>query len=202
MIRVEDYGEIVAEIRSRAKTFPYIIAVDGAIGSGKSYLGEKLKKALTPGALLITMDLFVSVPRSEWERKVEAGKINLRDWYDIKRAREILLSIKSDKGLVCGDLYDVETGTMCGCLTIEAGSCEYVVLEGLFSLDEELRGLVDLGIFMDTPPDVALTRAEARDETRRHLDPHGWLEKKEIYYDGYLPYIEEHRKNADLILGG
>jgi uridine kinase len=55
---------------------------------------------------------------------------------------------------------------------------------------------------VDTPVDVALARAESRDESKRHLDPHGWLEKKEIYYDGYLPYIDKHRKKADLIIGG
>jgi uridine kinase len=71
----------------------------------------------------------------------------------------------------------------------------------LFSLDHELGGLVNLRIFLDTPSDVALSRAETRDESKRHLDPHGWLEKREIFYDGYLPYVEAHRKNADIVLG-
>jgi hypothetical protein len=55
---------------------------------------------------------------------------------------------------------------------------------------------------VDTPVGVALARAESRDESKRNLDPHGWLEKKEIFYDGYLPYIDKHRKKADLIIGG
>jgi len=194
-------GEVVSEIRRRARKFPFVIALDGTIGSGKSYMGEELKEALSPGALLITMDLFVCVPRSEWDRKIEEGQIRLRDWYDIRKAREILLAMKTDKGLDCRDLYDVETGTMRGCITIDAGRFRYFILEGLFSLDDELDGLVDLGIFVDTPADVALARAESRDESRRHLDPHGWIEKKEIYYDGYLPYIDGHRKKADLIVG-
>jgi hypothetical protein len=54
---------------------------------------------------------------------------------------------------------------------------------------------------VDTPVDVALVRAESRDESRRHLDPHGWIEKKEIYYDGYLPYIDGHRKKAGIVIG-
>lgn len=197
-----DLGEIAGEIRARAKRYPYIIAVDGTIGSGKSYVGEKLEEALSPDALLISMDLFVSVPRKEWDRKVEEGHIRLRDWYDIDKARDVLLAVKSKKDLVCGELYEVQTGDMCNCLRIEPGRFKYFILEGLFSLDDELSGLIDVGIFVDTPVDIALARAESRDESKRHLDPHGWLEKKEIYYDGYLPYIEAHRKKADLVLGG
>lgn len=197
-----DFAGLVTEIRSRAKTFPYLIALDGTIGSGKSYLGGELNEALAPHALLVSMDLFVCIPRQEWERKIEEGQIRLRDWYDIGKVREILLAAKTDKGLDCRDLYDIETGTLCNRIKIDAGRCRYFIIEGLFSLDDELDGLVDLGVFVDTPGDVALARAESRDESKRHLDPHGWLEKKEIYYDGYLPYVEKHRKKADLIIGG
>ncbi|HKQ33421.1 MAG TPA: hypothetical protein VJV40_09450 [Thermodesulfobacteriota bacterium] len=196
-----DPGELAGRIRSRAETFPFIIAVDGTIGSGKSYFGEKLKEALSPEAFLITMDFFVSIPRKDWDRRIEEGHLRLRNWYNIDKARDILHAIKSDKSLVCGDLYNVETGTMRGCVSIDPGVYKYFILEGLFSLDDELGGLVDLGIFLDTPPDVALSRAETRDESKRHLDPHGWFEKREIFYDGYLPYVEAHRKNADIVLG-
>ncbi len=192
--------ELVESIRSKGTAIPYIIALDGTIGSGKSYMGKELEEALSPGALLISMDLFVRIPRREWEERIEEGRICLRDWYDIAKAREVLLALKTDKGIDCRGLYDVETGTMRGCITIEPGTYRYFILEGLFSLDGELDGLVDLGIFVDTPRDVALERAESRDESKRHLDPHGWLEKKEIFYDGYLPYIEKHRKKADIIL--
>ncbi len=197
-----DFGEIAREVRARANTSPYIIAIDGTIGSGKSYLGEKLKEALSPDALLMTMDLFVCVPRSEWDRKIEAGNIRLRDWYDIGKAKETLLSVRSYKAFEISGLYDVETGNICSRIAITPGSYRYFILEGLFSLDDELDGLVDLGIFVDTPGDVALARAESRDESKRNLDPHGWLEKKEIYYDGYVPYIDKHRKKAGLIIGG
>jgi len=196
-----DSGEIAREIRLRARTFPYIIALDGTIGSGKSYLGEQLCVALSPDALLITMDLFVSVPRSEWDRKIEEGNIRLRGWYDIGKVKETLLSIKSHKIFDASGLYDVETGNLCNRITIDTVKYDYFILEGLFSLDHELDGLVDLGIFVDTPGAIALARAESRDESKRHLDPHGWIEKKEIYYDGYLPYIDKHRKKADLIVG-
>lgn len=193
-------GELVTEIRRRAGSFPYVIALEGTIGSGKSYEGEKLHEALSPDALLISMDLFVCVPRSLWERKIEEGDIHLRDWYDIGKVKDMLLSVRNKGVFDVSGLYDVETGNICNRITIDAGRCRYFILEGLFSLDDELDGLIGMRVFIDTPPEVALARAEARDESGRHLDHRGWLEKRKIYFDGYLPYFDGHRKKADIIL--
>ena len=121
-----DLGEIVREVRARSKTFPYIMAVDGTIGSGKSYMGGKLKEALSPDALLITMDLFVCVPRAEWDGKIEAGNLRLRDWYDIGKAKETLLSIRRNKTFEISGLYDVATGNMCNRITIDPESYRYL----------------------------------------------------------------------------
>lgn len=195
-----ELGELVAEIHKRARKFPYIIALEGTIGSGKSYDGEKLHEALSPDALLISMDLFVCVPRSLWERKIEEGDIHLRDWYDIGKVKATLLSAAKKKIFDVSGLYNVQSGDIDGRITIDAESCRYLILEGLFSFDEEFDGLIDLRVFIDTPPEVALARAEARDESGRHLDHRGWLEKRKIYFDGYLPYFDGHRKKADIIL--
>jgi uridine kinase len=193
-------GEVVSEIRRRAEKFPYIIALDGTIGSGKSYEGEKLHEALSPGAVLVPMDLFVRVPRSLWVRKIGEGDIRLRDWYDIGKVRDMLRSVREKKIFGISGLYNIESGEIDNRITIDAERCRYLILEGLFSFDEELDGLIDLRVFVDTSSDVALARAEERDEAKRHLDHYGWLEKKKIYFDGYLPYIEEHRNIADIIL--
>lgn len=195
-----ELGELVTEIRRRAGSFPYVIALEGTIGSGKSYEGEKLHEALSPDALLMPMDLFVCVPRSLWERKIEEGGIRLRDWYDIDKVRDTLLLVRGKKAFDVSGLYDVETGNICNRITIDAGMCRYFILEGLFSLDDELDGLIDLRVFINTPPEVALARAESRDESRRHLDHRGWIEKRKIYFDGYLPYFDGHRKKADILL--
>lgn len=193
-------GELVTEIRGRARSFPYVIALEGTIGSGKSYEGELLHEALSPDALLISMDLFVCVPRSLWERKIGEEDISLRDWYDIDKVRDTLRSVREKKIFGVSGLYNIESGDINNRIMLDAERCRYLILEGLFSFDEELDGLIDMRVFIDTPPEVALARAEARDESRRHLDHRRWLEKRKIYFDGYLPYIEEHRNIADIIL--
>ena len=75
-----------------------------------------------------------------------------------------------------------------------------MILEGLFSCDESLDDNVDLKIFIDVPPETALQRAHVRDESVRHMDHDGWLQKKDIFYNHYLPYLEAHKKRADIIL--
>jgi uridine kinase len=193
-------GDVVGEIRRRAEKYPYIIALDGTIGSGKSYEGEKLREALGDNSMLMSMDLFVRVKRSEWDERIEQGHIDLRQWYDIEKVKRTIQSIKERKKFKVSGLYDLANGEMDDEIEIDASGCKYFILEGLFSSDRELAGLIDLVVFINVPGEVSLARAEARDETARHLSHRGWTEKKKIYFDGYLPYLEEHRKYADLIL--
>lgn len=177
-----------------------MIAVDGTIGSGKSYFGEKLREALYPDSILLPMDLFVCLCRHEWEGKARGGDINLRSWYDIDKVRNTLRAAKSGEAVKLTGLYRNENGLLEGSLSLDPGGCRYFILEGLFSFDDELAGYVDFKVFVDVPPDVALGRAEPRDESVRHMTHEDWLIKKSAFFDGYLPYAAEHRKKADFLL--
>ncbi len=194
------FESIVRQIREDAKYYPYIISLDGTIGSGKSYDAEKLHEALGENSLLMSMDLFVCVRRAEWDERVEEGNIDLREWYDIEKVKKTLESIKENRKFKVSGLYNLSNGEIDREIEIDARNCRYFILEGLFSCDDELDGLLDLKVFINVPWQVALERAESRDESARHLNHRGWLEKKKIYFDGYLPYLEEHKKKADLIL--
>lgn len=176
-----------------------VIAVDGSIGSGKSYFGEKLKEALSPQSLLLPMDLFVCLCRHEWEEKARVGEVDLRSWYDIDKVRDTLRAVKSGEAVNLTGLYKNENGLLEGSLAMDPRGCRYFILEGLFSFDDELTGYVDFKVFVDVPPDVALGRAEPRDESVRHMTHEDWLIKKQAFFDGYLPYIAENRKKADFL---
>ena len=195
-----DLGELAGQIRSRAKVFPYIIAIDGTIGSGKSYEAAKLYEALGDDSLLMSMDLFVRVRRTDWDDKLEKGHIHLRQWYNIDKVRETLGLIKDRKKFKVSGLYNLTNGEMDQELEIDASGCKYFILEGLFSCDYKLAGLIDLIVFVNVPSKIALDRAESRDHAARNLSHRGWVEKKKIFFDGYLPYLEEHKEKADLML--
>jgi len=192
--------ELVQTILEKEKKHPYIIAFEGMIGSGKSYEAGKLKDQLEGKIILITTDLFVSVPRSEWTERIENDDIDLTTWYDLKKIKQALASIKRKENFTITGLYNLSNGEFDDELGVDASDCDYLILEGLLSCHEEFDGLIDLRVFLNVPREVALSRAHERDETVRHLDHQGWLQKKDIFYDHYVPYLESHKNRAHIIL--
>jgi len=192
--------ELVQTILEKEKKHPYIIAFEGMIGSGKSYEAGKLKDQLEGKIILITTDLFISVPRSEWTERIENDDIDLTTWYDLKKIKQALASIKRKGNFTITGLYNLSNGEFDDELGVDASDCDYLILEGLLSCHEEFDGLIDLRVFLNVPREVALSRAHERDETVRHLDHQGWLQKKDIFYDHYVPYLESHKNRAHIIL--
>jgi len=192
--------ELVQTILNKEKNHPYVIAFEGMIGSGKSYEAHKMVEELNSKSLLIPTDLFVVVPRTEWTEKIMEDDIDLSEWYDLPKIKEALESVKRWEPHTVTELYNLSNGQFDDELEIDARDYDYIILEGLFSCNVKLDGLIDLKVFLDVPPEVALERAHVRDETVRHLDHQGWLQKKDIFYNHYMPYLEAHKKRADIIL--
>lgn len=192
--------ELVQTILNKEKNHPYVIAFEGMIGSGKSYEAHKMVEELNGKSLLIPTDLFVVVPRTEWTEKIMGDDIDLSKWYDLPKIKEALESVKRWEPHTVTELYNLSNGQFDDELEIDARDYDYIILEGLFSCNAKLDGLIDLKVFLDVPPEVALERAHVRDETVRHLDHQGWLQKKDIFYNHYMPYLEAHKKRADIIL--
>lgn len=193
-------SELVEDILNQDRNIPYIIAFEGMIGSGKSYEADKLKKELGAKVLLLSTDLFVRVPRSEWAERLICDDIDLSDWYDLDKIRETLKMSKKRGQFTIEGLYNLSNGKFDDELEIDSRGLEYIILEGLFSCSHKLDGFVDYRVFLDVPREIALERAHKRDETVRHLDHSGWLQKKHIFYDHYLPFMELHKDRADAVL--
>jgi len=194
------FTELLEEIKHKEKKHPYTIALEGVIGSGKSYQAEHLLKEIGGKSLIITTDLFVTVGRHDWVSKLEYDQIDLRNWYDLVKIRDTLASVKKMESFTITGLYDLANGEFDDTFHVDATELDYLILEGLFSCDEELDGFIDLKIFLDVSIETAMQRAEARDETIRHLDHHGWELKKSIFYDHYVPYLDNHKLRSDLLL--
>jgi|GEM_PF-1527765 uridine kinase len=192
--------ELVETIINKEKKHPYVIAFEGMIGSGKSYEANLLKEQLCGKAQQISTDLFVRVPRSEWSKRLEAHDVDLHAWYDLQKIKQALESVKRKQSFIVSGLYNLSNGQFNDELHVDATDCDYLVLEGLLSCHEDLDEFVDLRVFLDVPKEIALERAHERDETVRHLDHDGWLQKKDIFYNHYLPYLESHKNRADIIL--
>lgn len=193
-------AELVQVIIDKGKQNPYVIAFEGMIGSGKSYEAEKLKEQLGAKTLLLSTDLFVSVPRSEWTDRLNNDDIDLSTWYDLKKIKQALESINKKEKFTVTGLYNLSNGQFDDELEVDSSDCEFMILEGLLSCHKEFDGLIDLKVFLEVPKEIALERAHRRDETVRHLDHEGWLQKKDIFYTHYLPFLKSHKKRADIIL--
>ncbi|GJM16700.1 MAG: hypothetical protein DHS20C13_20270 [Thermodesulfobacteriota bacterium] len=192
--------ELVETILKQEKKHPYVIAFEGMIGSGKSYEANLLKEQLGGKVQQISTDLFVSVPRSEWPKRLEVHDIDLHTWYDLQKIERALESVKKKERFTVDGLYNLSNGQFDDELEVDATDCDYLILEGLLSCHQDLDDFVDLRVFLDVPEEVALSRAHVRDETVRHLDHDSWLQKKDIFYDHYLPYLKSHKDRAHIIL--
>ncbi len=86
--------------------------------------------------------------------------------------------------------------------TREIGQHRIIVLEGiLLFVEPELRKLMDIRIFMDTPLDICLLRRITRDVIERQRSIESVLEQYEnTVRPMYLQFIEPSKRYADIIV--
>lgn len=154
--------------RSTGKQTPYIVAIDGGSGSGKSTIGAHL--ALAIAAALIPFDDFYSahVPDEDWDRRTpEQRAADCMDW---RRARtEVLEPLRSEQSAKW-QAFDFEAGAspdgtyqLCRDYNTCAPS-PLVILEGAYSAQPALSDLIDLSVLIDTNAKIRTSRLRLREE--------------------------------------
>ena len=179
----------------------YIIGIAGGTGSGKTTVVKKIIETLPPGRVaVIPQDSCYNdtTPLSIEERK----KINFDhpDAFDWKLLTKQIMQLKEGKAieqptysyLVCNRLKE----------TIHVEPCEVIIIEGIMALwKKELRGLMDLKIYVDADPDERLIRVIQRDIVERGRTTQMVIDR---YLDVLKPmheeFIEPTKRYADLII--
>lgn len=179
--------------------FPFTIAIEGMIGSGKSYTAAKLKEHLGEGALVLSTAPFIIINRNEWKERVEKGGILLKEWWDLRKIQGVLERIRKKEKFTLQGLYNLSNGQFTKEIDIDARFCNFLIFEGSFSFDETFKELVDFRLFLDTPEEISLKSAEKRDKTVRNMTHEQWVLKKTIFYNNYLSYLRDRKKNVDLV---
>jgi uridine kinase len=179
-----------------------ILAVSGGTGSGKSWLTERLVQSLGSSAAVVQTDWYYR------DQSHVRGKARLRLNFDHPRAIEVPLLVSHLKRLRAGAAvdaprYDYATHRRLK-RTVSIQPRPIVIVEGLFVLHEvSIRGLVDYGIFIDTPADQRLILRLKRDREVRRLD---LLETVRLYEYFARPmheqFVEPSRRWADEIWRG
>ena len=182
---------------------PFLVAITGGSGSGKTTTATQLIGLLRPlEARILSQDDYYKDSRSL------AGFNPATYDFDTPEARDHDLLAAHLMAIKAGETVEVPIYdfTIHGrrSATQKLPSCDIVILEGTHTLcDKTIFDLCDLRIFVDTPDDIRLLRRLLRDIHERGRTPETVAAQ---YLSTVRPAYERwtgpSRLNADLIVSG
>jgi uridine kinase len=174
-----------------------VVAISGDSGSGKSTLCSLIR----PLFLFDKVLEFETDRYHRWERNDSHWKIMSHldpESNYLEKLEEDTFNLKLGRSIIAVD-YDHTTGMFTAPQTIE--SKDNVVLCGLHTLySENLRGMTDLKIFMDTDPELTSEWKIQRDVHQRGHSLESVLQKIKERRADYNKYILPQKEFADLIV--
>ena len=182
---------------------PYIVGIAGGTGAGKTSLAHILFDCLGE-------DRAIDIAHDAYYRDFshisadQRAQIN----FDHPDALETDLLVQHLQALSRGETvlvptYDFTTHSRLS-KTLEICPRPVIIVEGILLLVEQiLRDVLDLKIFVDTPPDIRLIRRISRDVDERGRTPESiTLQYLKTVRPMHDTYVEPSRKYADLIVCG
>lgn len=178
-----------------------IIGIAGASASGKSLLANTIFNELGSEKVVVISEDSYYKDRSDLTF-AERGKINFDhpDAFDHSLLYQQLIELQA------GRAVDIPTYNHTqherNKATRHIGKHTIIVLEGiLLFVEPELRELMDVKIFMDTPLDICLLRRLRRDVLQRGRSVESVLEQYEqTVRPMYMQFIEPSKRYADIIV--
>jgi uridine kinase len=169
-----------------------VAAIDGAGGAGKSTLANGIKAAFDDASIVQVDDFYR--PLSDDRRAALDPRRGYERYFDWRRMRDrALLPLRAGRAARYRR-YDWTTNRLGE--WVDVAPCAIVLVEGVYSTRPELRALIDVAIFVDTP------RAERRRRMKaRGQNPQDWIERWMAAEDWYLEHIRP-MECADLIVEG
>lgn len=178
------------------------MGIGGGSGSGKTTLVSRLLQTFAPdGVALVEQDRYYR-DQSTVPAVQRAGRN-----YDHPDAIEADLIVRDVARLLRGEqamapLYDFVTHTRCGEQVIEPG--RLIVVEGILVLHwPELRGLMDVAVFIDADEQMRLRRRLERDVEQRGRTPESVREQfVATVQPMHREFVEPCRSGADWVIAG
>jgi len=170
-----------------------LIGVDGCGGAGKSTLANKLKDKCS-NVTVVHMDDFY-LPTSQII-KLSPEKKPIGADFDWKRVLNQVLKPISQNQEGQYQRYDWEKDDLAEWHTVPIGGI--VIVEGVYSIREELVNKYDFTIWVNCPREIRLLRGLERDgEVSRDMWENNWMISEDIYVNEHKPY-----GRADLVVNG
>lgn len=180
---------------------PLFIGIAGGTGSGKSTITREIVRMVGSDKVVI-MQLDSYYRKNDHLSMEERNRIN----YDHPASLEIELFVEHLKKLAQGEpverpVYDFSIHNRKP-ETVTVYPKEIIIVEGiLIFVSKEIRDLLDIKIFVDTPADIRLLRRINRDmrERGRSFDSieHQYLETVRPMH---LEFVEPSKQYADIIV--
>lgn len=181
---------------------PIIIGIAGGSASGKTSISKKLFETFEKSNSVVIIkedDYYKNQDHLPMSERVKTN-------YDHPFAFDHELLIEQLHMLINGDdiekpIYDYVNHTR-SCETEKIAHSDVIILEGLFVLEsKEIRDLLDIKVFVDTPSDVRFIRRLLRDvnERGRTLDSvvNQYLSTVREMHE---QFIEPSKRFADVII--
>ena len=180
---------------------PLIIGIAGGSGSGKSTVARRVAEALSARSVaFLDMDAyyrnFTGLALEE-RRKVNWDHPDAFD-YDLLRQH---LELLSSRRAIDKPVYDFVTHLR-GDGTVRIEPADVIVIDGiLLFVDEGVRGLCDVKVFVDAEADVRLIRRIKRDMRVRGRPLEEIIEQYlSTVQPMHLQFVEPSKRYADVIV--
>ncbi|KAG9511358.1 Uridine-cytidine kinase-like 1, partial [Fragariocoptes setiger] len=182
---------------------PFVIGICGGSASGKTTVAKKIIEELdVPWVTLLSMDSFYKVLNEDAHKKAERNDYNFDqpDAFDFELLNNTLRRLKRGKRVEV-PCYNFVTHSREKRTKIMYGA-NVIICEGiLLFTNKQLLDMLDMKIFIDTDPDVRLSRRLRRDITERGRELEGVLKQ---YNNFVKPAFDHHISpsmiHADLIV--
>ncbi|SHH70615.1 uridine kinase [Halobaculum gomorrense] len=182
-------------------TYPsFVVGIAGGTGAGKTTVSRLITQRVADSVTRIPLDNYYrDLSHLDVEERAEVN-------YDHPEAFEWDLLCEHLEALLSGNSvempqYDFEIHNRKD-ETVTVEPTDVIVVEGILALyDEEINGMLDLRLYVETDADVRILRRIERDVVDRGRDLEGVIDQ---YLSTVKPmheqFIEPSKKHADLII--
>jgi len=180
-----------------------LVIVAGSSGSGKSTIAKTILESVKAGnAQIICLDRFYLKDKKSMPKVESSDAINYDhpDSFEWKLVIKCLKELLENKSTILPSYdYVVQARKTKG---DKIKPTKLIILEGTLPLvNNELRKLADLKIYVDTPLDECFIRRLQRDNVERGRSVKSVIKQwKEAVKPMYVQYVEPSKVHADLVL--
>jgi uridine kinase len=187
----KDIYEVIDKLNKSGKP-KFIIGIDGPGGSGKSTFAKELIEIMK-NTEIVHMDDFY---KSEKMRTESGSSFEIGAFFDWRKLESQVLIPFSENVGISFQKYDWPSDSLKYWQSISKES--NIIVEGVYSIRNELSPYYDLKIWIDCPAEICLTRGIERDgiEIKEYWQ-NVWLKQEKDYLGKHKSFLY-----ADLKISG